>query len=168
MVTIKERYRISYGLQYDAWELELRLPDWEEYVTEWEAAKGIGDRMVSALLTADAILLFYDGMELRISPEQQEVYRFSFIREETYGRLGPPLSPEDLDRLIKKDMLEEVIFSSRYMLTEDDYTEFYGNLTDVFMELKKSRKPEIRERSGGGKLAGYLFGSVWYQAERIR
>lgn len=165
---IKERYRISYGLHYDAWELELRLPDWEEYATEWEAEKKIGNRTVSALLTADAIFLFYDGTEMRISPEQQEAYRFSFIKEETYERLGPPLSPEDLDRLIEKDMLEEVIFGSRYMLTENDYTEFHGNLTDAFLEMKKSRRPQIWEKGGDGKLAGYLFGSVWYQAERIR
>lgn len=76
---IRERYKISYGLQYDAWELELRLPDWEEYGTEREARKKIGDRTVSALLTAGAIFLFCGGMEMRISPEQQEIYRFSFI-----------------------------------------------------------------------------------------
>lgn len=56
---IRERYKISYGLQYDVWELELRLPDWEEYGTEREARKKIGDRTVSALLTADAI--FYSA-----------------------------------------------------------------------------------------------------------
>ena len=168
VVRIKERYRISYGLHYDAWELELRLPDWEEHGTEREVGNKIGNRMVSALLTADAIFLFYDGMETTIFPEQKEVYRFSFIRAEIYKRLGPPLSPEDLDRLIEKDMLEEVIFSSRYMLTENDFTEFQGNLADAFQELQKSRKPEIWEKSGVGKLTGYLFESVWYQAERIR
>ena len=165
---IRERYKISYGLQYDAWELELRLPDWEEYGTEREARKKIGDRTVSALLTADAIFLFCGGMEMRISPEQQEIYRFSFIKEETYERFGPPLSPEDLDRLIEKDMLEEVAFSSRYMLTEDDYAEFSGNLSDAFIELERSREPEIWENSGRGDLAGYWFESVWYQADRIR
>ena len=165
---IRERYKISYGLQYDAWELELRLPDWEEYGTECEARKKIGDRTVSALLTAGAIFLFCGGMEMRISPEQQEIYRFSFIKEETYERFGPPLSPEDLDRLIEKDMLEEVAFSSRYMLTEDDYAEFSGNLSDAFIELERSRDPEIWEHSGRGNLAGYWFESVWYQADRIR
>lgn len=167
MVIIEERYKISYGLQYEAWELELRLPDWEEYGTEQEARDRIGNRTVFALLTADAIFLFYSGMEQRISTEQKEVYRFSCIKEETFERLGPPLSPEDLDRLIEKDLLEEVIFSSRYMLTENDYTEFSGDLADVFMELMKSGNPKVRKRSGGGKLTGYLFESVWYQAERI-
>lgn len=167
VVIIKERYKISYGLQYDAWELELRLPDWEEYRTEREAREKIGNRTVSALLAADAIFLFYDGMEICIPPEPKEIYRFAFIKEETYGRLGPPLSPGDLDRLIEKDMLEEVIFSSRYILTENDYTEFPGSLTDAFLELRRSRKPEIWEKSGGEKLTGYLFESVWYQAERI-
>lgn len=165
---IKERYRISYGLQYDAWELELRLPDWEEYRTEREAREKIGSRTVSALLTADAIFLFYDGMEICIPPEPKEVYRFSYIEEEAYARLGPPLSPEDLDRLIEKDMLEEVIFSSRYILTDNDYTEFSGSLTDAFLELKRSREPQTWEKSGGERLTGYRYESVWYQAERIR
>lgn len=168
MVTIGERYQISYGLQYGAWELELRLPDWEEYMSEEEAGKTSENRTVSALLTADAIFLFYDGIEFKIFPGQQELYRFSFLKEGTYDRFGPPLSPEDLDRLIAKDMLEEVIFSGRYMVTENDYTEFSGNLTEAFIELEKSGKPEHWKKNGGRRLQGFLFESVWYQAERIR
>ena len=166
--TIRETYQISYGLQYGAWELELCLPDREKYSTEDEARKKSENRTVSALLTADAIFLFYDGMESQIFPEQQKLYRFSFLKEETYDRLGPPLSPEDMDRLIAKDMLEEVIFSGRYMVTENDYTEFHGNLAEVFMELEKLEKPMQWEKGSGQKRQGFLFESVWYQAERIR
>lgn len=165
---IKERYKISYGLQYGAWELELRLPDWEEYMSEGEAKKTSENRAVSALLTADAIFLFYDKMEFKIFPEEQELYRFSFLKERAYDRLGPPLSPEDLDRLIAKDMLEEVIFSGRYMVTEDDYSEFSENLTEAFIKLEKSGEPKQKKKSGGRTLQGFLFESVWYQAERIR
>lgn len=165
---IRERYQISYGLQYDVWELALCLPDWEEYMSEEEARNKSENRMVSALLTADAIFLFYDGMEFKIFSEQQELYRFSLIKEDTYDRLGPPLSPEDLDRLIAKDMLEEVIFSGRYMVTENDYTEFHGNLAEVFIELEKSGKPVPWKKSSDRKLQGFLFESVWYQAECIR
>lgn len=166
--TIKEKYKISYGLQYDAWELELRLPGWEEYRTEEDVGKKCGERMVSALLTTDAIFLFCDGLELKILPKQQEIYRFSYLKEDVYERLGPPLSPEDLDRLIEKDMLEEVIFSSRYMLTENDYMKFSGNLSEAYMELGKWKKPKSWKRSSGQELCGYLFESVWYQAECIR
>ncbi len=165
---IGEKYQISYGLQCGPWEMKLRLPDWEEYGTEEEAGKINENRTVSAMLTADAVFLSLDGMELEIRPEQRELYGFSFLKEETYGRLGPPLSPEDLDRLIGKDMLEEILFSSRYMVTENDYTEFTGNLAEAFTELEKSEVPTRCKMSGGREIYGYLFESVWYQAERVR
>lgn len=165
---IEEKYQISYGLQYGSWEMKLRLPDWEEYGTEEEAGKVNENRTVSAMLTADAVFLSLDEMELEIFPEQKELYGFSFLKEETYGRLGPPLSPEDLDRLIEKDMLEEILFSSRYMVTENDYTEFTGNLSEAFTELEKSEEPVYCKMSDGRERYGYLFESVWYQAERVR
>ena len=89
---INEKYKTSYGLQYDAWELIIRLPDWEEYDSEEEAKRISENRMVSALLTADAIFVFYRKELLKILPEQTEFYRFSFIREEAYERLGASLS----------------------------------------------------------------------------
>lgn len=137
-------------------------------MTEKEARKKSENRTVSALLTADAIFLFHDGMKFKIFPGQQELYRFSFLKEGTYDRLGPPLSPEDLDRLIAKELLEEVIFSGRYMVTENDYIEFHGNLTEAFMEIEKTRKSEQWKKSGDCKQYGFLFESIWYQAERIR
>ena len=36
---INEKYKTSYGLQYDAWELIIQLPDWEEYDSEEEAKR---------------------------------------------------------------------------------------------------------------------------------
>lgn len=83
----------------------------------------------------------------KILPEQQERYQFSYLCEEAYERLGPPLSPEDIDKLIEKGRLEEVIFSPRYMLTEDDYVEFHGDLSEVYKELAKRRKPRYGCRS---------------------
>lgn len=165
---IRERYQISYGLQHGAWELAVRLPDWEEYRTEEEARKISERRTVSALLTADAIFLYYGGLKTEILPQQQELYRFSFLKEDAYERLGPPLSPEDLDRLVEKGMLEEVIFSSRYMLTENDYAEFPGTLSEAFLELKQAGEPVFWEKDGSRGQPGYLFESIWYQVERIR
>ena len=69
---INEKYKTSYGLQYDAWELIIRLPDWEEYDSEEEAKRISENRMVSALLTADAIFVFYGQEILKILPEQTE------------------------------------------------------------------------------------------------
>ena len=43
---INEKYKTSYGLQYDAWELIIRLPDWEEYDSEEEAKRISENRMV--------------------------------------------------------------------------------------------------------------------------
>ena len=63
MGVINETYKISYGLQYGAWELTVWLPDWEAYGTKEEAQRISENRMVSALLTADAIFVFY-GQEL--------------------------------------------------------------------------------------------------------
>ena len=168
MANIKEKYQISYGLQHGPWELELHLPEWEEYGTEEEVRKWSENREVSALLTADAIFLSFDGTELEIFPEQTESYSFSLLKKETYERLGPPLSPEDLDRLIGKDMLEEVIFSSRYMVTENDYREFPGSLAGVFIELGQSEEPLCRKTDDGRERYGYLFESVWYQAGCVR
>lgn len=55
---IKEKYKISFGLQYDAWEMAIQMPDWVEYASEAEAHKISGDTTVFALLTANAIFYF--------------------------------------------------------------------------------------------------------------
>lgn len=173
MERIREKYRISYGLQYDAWELAVCLPDWEEFESEVDARKKSEERMVFALLAADAIFLFYEGIIHKILPNQQELYHFSYLNEEAYERLGPPLSPEDIDILIEKGKLEEVIFSSRYMLTDNDYTEFAGDLSEVYGNLKKAGKPLRQLVNGAGQMernnvSGYLFECIWYQAEPVR
>ena len=171
MGVINETYKISYGLQYGAWELTVWLPDWEAYGTKEEAQRISENRMVSALLTADAIFVFYGQELLKILPGQRELYRFSYIREEAYERLGPPLSQEDMDGLIEGDMLEEVIFSSRYILTEEDYTEFNGNLTEVYLELHEKEAPvyQLPPRfQDESREFGYLFESIWYQLDLVK
>lgn len=160
-------------MQYDAWELAVQLPEPEMYESEEEARKKSEEQTVSALLTADAIFLFYGKTMQKLLPEQREFYQFSLLKENAYDRLGPPLSPEDIDGLIEKDMLEEVIFSSQYILTEDDYTEFQGDLSAVFREIRKTRKPGYRLPKGlesreGGEIRGYLFGSLWYKVEPVK
>ena len=58
------------SIEGDAWELIIRLPDWEEYDSEEEAKRISENRMVSALLTADAIFVFYGQELLKILPEK--------------------------------------------------------------------------------------------------
>lgn len=169
---IREKYKISFGLQYDAWEMTIKMPDWVEYASETEAHKNNEETTVFALLTADAIFLFYEGSIQKVFPDDREVYEFSFLNEDAYNRLGPPLSPDDIDALIEKGELESVIFSDRYMVTESDYTEFRGDSCDAYRELRKKSEPlhhmpdtgEFPESAG---TAGYLFESIWYKAERI-
>lgn len=170
MEGINEKYKISYGFQYDAWELEICHPDTEEFASKEEAEREIENRMVSALLTADAIFVFYGSSLLKILADDTENYRFSCLNEKVYDRLGPPLSPDDIDRLIEKDMLEEILFSSRYIVTEDDYNEFRGKLTDVYGKLKERKEPaeHLPPRFHSGRICGYLFESIWYQAEVVK
>lgn len=173
MRSIRGKYRISYGLQYDAWELAVQLPELEMYESEEEARRKSEEQTVSALLTADAIFLFYGKLAEKLLPEQREFYQFSFLKENVYDRLGPPLTPEDIDRLIEKDMLEEVIFSSQYILTEDDYVEFQGNLSEAYREIGKTKKPGYRlpeklENREGTENCGYLFESLWYRVEPVK
>lgn len=161
------KYEISFGLQYDAWEMEIRLPDWESYETEEEAEKSSEEMRVSALLCADAIFLFYRDRVQKILPMQKELYHFSFLKEKTYDRLGPPLSSDHLDQLIEKGQLEAVIFSERYMLTESDYEEFHGTLSEAYRELEHSRPvrykmPEVLEYPQVAGTPGFLFEGIWY------
>ena len=59
MTSIRGKYRISYGQQYDAWELAVQLPELELYESEEEAGRKSEEQTtVSALLTADAIFYF--------------------------------------------------------------------------------------------------------------
>lgn len=128
--------------------------------------------MVFALLTADAIFLFYDGGIQKILPEEENIYRFSILNEEAYDRLGPPLSAEDIDQLIEKNELESTIFSDRYMISEDDYDEFKGTLTAAYKILEKRSKPihhmpDTQDYPDSINSRGYLFESIWYRIERI-
>lgn len=169
---IKEKYKISFGLQYDAWEMAIQMPDWVEYASEAEAHKISGDTTVFALLTANAIFLFYERNIHRILPNEQEIYQFSVLDEDVYDRLGPPLSPDDIDELVEQGNLDSVIFSERYMVTEDDYVEFKGDASEAFKILRQKQKPlhhmpETKEFPKSTGIAGYLFESIWYKVDRV-
>ena len=115
--------------------LEIRIPDWLEFPSKEQALKYGEQAEVSVFLKAEAIFLLFDGSKEKILPQQTELYQFSYLKEKTYDRLGPPLSPEDIDHLVEGGELEQVLFSEKYILTEDDYQEFSGNLMEAFQEL---------------------------------
>ena len=153
---------LSFGLQYEAWMLEIRIPDWLEFSSKGQALKYGEQAEVSVFLKAEAIFLLFDGSKEKILPQQTDLYQFSYLKEKTYDRLGPPLSPEDIDHLVEVGELEQVLFSEKYILTEDDYQEFSGNLMEAFQELEKEYGPPPREKE-----QGYLFQALWYQAEEL-
>lgn len=128
--------------------LEIRIPDWLEFPSKEQALKYGEQAEVSVFLKAEAIFLLFDGSKEKILPQQTELYQFSYLKEKTYDRLGPPLSPEDIDHLVEVGELEQVLFSEKYILTEDDYQEFSGNLMEAFQELERStvHHPEKRNR----------------------
>ena len=74
------KYEISFGLQYDAWEMEIRLPDWESYETEAEAEKSSEETMVSALLCADAIFFILPGQRAEDSACAKGTLPFFFFK----------------------------------------------------------------------------------------
>lgn len=166
------KYKISFGFQYEAWELEAHLPDWEEYPSDQEAEKSSAEVSVFAILTANAIFLFYRNVVIKIFPEQKELYSFSVLKEEVYERLGPPLSAEDIDQLIEKDELESVIFSEHYLLTENDYIVYPLSLKEAYKEMEKHGRPKhqmpkMQEYPEMQGIKGYLFESMWYQVLQI-
>ena len=128
--------------------LEIRIPDWLEFPSKEQALKYGEQAEVSVFLKAEAIFLLFDGSKEKILPQQTELYQFSYLKEKTYDRLGPPLSPEDIDHLVEVGELEQVLFSEKYILTEDDYQEFSGNLMKPFRNWKRStvHHPEKRNR----------------------
>lgn len=140
--------------------LHIRLPDWLEFESREQALKYGETAVVSVVLTAEAIFLLLNGNEEKILPMQTEAYRFSFLKEKAYDRLGPPLSPDDIDCLVELGELESVLFSEQYILTEDDYQEFSGTLSQAFQRMAKEYTPSDWEQG-----EGYLFEGIWYQAE---
>ena len=73
--------------------LEIRIPDWLEFPSKEQALKYGEQAEVSVFLKAEAIFLLFDGSKEKILPQQTELYQFSYLKEKTYDRLGPPLSP---------------------------------------------------------------------------
>ena len=70
--------------------LEIRIPDWLEFPSKEQALKYGEQAEVSVFLKAEAIFLLFDGSKEKILPQQTELYQFSYLKEKTYDRLGPP------------------------------------------------------------------------------
>lgn len=153
-----------YGLHYDVWELAVRIPGWEEYKTEEEAGQEGESRKVSAMLTKNVIYLFYGDTIQKFFSGQRVSYSFSFLKEEICEQIGQPLTPEDIEELIERDRLEDVIFS-KYLVTETDYTQFQGSLSEVYEAIERKERPSDYLQLEGEEIYGYLFESVWYQIE---
>ncbi|MFR3949001.1 MAG: hypothetical protein ACLTZM_19265 [Ruminococcus sp.] len=142
--------------------LEIRIPDWLEFPSKEQALKYGEQAEVSVFLKAEAIFLLFDGSKEKILPQQTELYQFSYTKEKTYDRLGPPLSPEDIDHLVEVGELEQVLFSEKYIRQKMITRNFPETLWKPFGNWKRStdHHPEKRNR-------GICFEALWYRAEEL-
>jgi len=169
---MREEYRISFGFQYEAWEMKIYLPETVCFQAEEEACGDTAGRNPSAFLTSESIFMIEKGCVEEIAANEQDLYEFSVLKDEVYERLGRPLSPEDIDRLIEEKQLEEIVFSSQYMVNEDDYQTRREDLAVIFKEIRQHNEPiKLAALEPYPELAGqsgFLFESLWYALERIK
>jgi len=165
-------YRISFGFQYEAWEVKIHLPETVCFQTETEAHVDTAGRNPFAFVTSENIFMIEKGRVEEITASEQDLYEFSVLKDEVYERLGRPLSPEDIDQLIEEKQLEEIIFSSQYIVNENDFQIRTEDLPVIFKEIRQHNDPvkisalEAYPNMAGQK--GFLFESLWYALERIR
>lgn len=169
---MKEEYRISFGLQYEAWELKIHLPDHLLFENEAQAHAKTSNRNIYAFLTEVGIFLIEKGCIEKIQASERHLYEFSVLKDSVYERIGPPLSPGDIDRLIDLKQLEAVVFSDKYMISEDDFRLIAEDLMVIFEEIAQRYQPvEITSGEVYSKLRGmkgFLFESLWYSVIRVR
>lgn len=169
---MREEYRISFGFQYEAWEMKIYLPETVCFQTEEEANGDTAGRNPFAFLTTESIFIIEKGGVEEIAATEQEFYEFSVLKDEVYERLGRPLSPEDIDRLIEEKKLEEIIFGSQYMVNENDFQTRREDLSVIFKEIRKHNEPvKLASLESYPKIAGqrgFLFESLWYALEHLK
>lgn len=167
---MKEVYRIIFGLQYESWEIRMEVPDKEIFVSQKEAEETVEQADAVGFLTETGIYLLYGNNVYEIVEKENILCEFYQMKPELFERLGPPLGPEDINQLIKEDKLEETIFSSRYMITENDFEKRRLSTQELFYEILQKYSPtgfpslpEYPEKKGK---PCYVFESIWYQVER--
>lgn len=118
---MKEAYKLTFGLQYEEWEIHMEVPDREMFVSQKQAEETVEKADAVCFLTEKGIYFLYGKTVYEILGTENIQCEFYQMKPELFERLGPPLSPEDIAQLIREDRLEETIFSSRYMITENDF-----------------------------------------------
>lgn len=168
--SIKEAYRLIFGLQYEAWEIHIEVPEKEMFASQKKAEESAEKADTLAFLTENGIYLLYGKNVYEIVGNENILCEFYQMKPEVFERLGPPLAPEDIDQLIREDRLEETIFSDHYMITENDFEKKDCSIQKLYLEILRKYTPgafpylpEYPEKKG---IPCYIFESIWYQVER--
>ena len=167
---MKEAYKLTFGLQYEEWEIHMEVPDREMFVSQKQAEETVEKADAVCFLTEKGIYFLYGKTVYEILGTENIQCEFYQMKPELFERLGPPLSPEDIAQLIREDRLEETIFSSRYMITENDFEKkdlsirrLYHEILQEYSPMGLPYLPEYPEKQGE---PWYIFESIWYQVER--
>lgn len=169
---MQAEYQITFGFQYESWTVKVRMTERCRFDSEQEAHRETAQRNIFAFLSGSGILLIERGEIEEIKPNEQHLYEFSVLNDKVYSRLGQPLSPQDIDCLIDEKRLEEVVFSERYMVSEDDFCVRQEDSMVIFNEMKADYPVvELSGIKGMPTLTvgkGFLFESLWYSLEQVR
>lgn len=167
---MKEAYRVKFGLQYEEWEIHIEVPDKEMFSSQKQAEEMVEKADVMVFLTEKGIYFLYGKNVYEIFEIESIQCEFYQMKPELFERLGPPLSPEDIAQLIREDRLEEILFSSRYMITENDFEkkdisirQLYHKILQEYSPVGFPYLPEYPEKK---EEPCYIFESIWYQVER--
>jgi len=71
---MREEYRISFGFQYEAWEMKIYLPETVCFQTEEEANGETAGRNPFAFLTGESIFMIEKGRAEEIAANEQDLY----------------------------------------------------------------------------------------------
>lgn len=167
---MKEAYKLMFGLQYEEWEIRIEVPDKEMFVSQKQAEETVEKAKAIGFLTEKGIYLLYGKNVYEILETESIQCEFYQMKPELFERLGPPLGPEDIVQLIREDRLEETLFSSRYMITENDFEKKDISIQQLYHEILQTYSttafpylPEYPKKKGE---PCYIFESIWYQVER--
>lgn len=174
MATFMERqgnymqFSFKFGFQFNAWEIEIRMPLEYRFRTWEDAHRTCREMAVKLIVFPDRLVVLMERDYLVL--DDQESYKCRRLKDEVYDAIGTPISPDDVNELIDKDILDEVISSGQYMLTDTDYEELELSIGDIYQMLMKKYQPMETIPFGLGcqslkAVNGFTFDSLYYQID---
>lgn len=165
-----KKFEFYFGCQFEEWCLEICLPDRYAFQNIKSAQETCRELLISIVLFPDEIVVLLEQEVILL--KEDDYIKFTKLRQEVYERMGPPLSGDDIDELIEKDELEEVLFSEKYYTTEDDYEDMELSISEAYQEMIKEYSPKKQLPFGLGHASlkgkyGFEFGSLYYGVEEV-